>query len=190
MESWLANVFGNFFANIFAYIATQIMGVPMIGTAIIIVLASAGCILWHQWRIKNGKTGVESSHIIAFCLVGAAILMMGAASAYIWQQFFSHPTLQTETTSAPSQTIEPRPIKTVLRLQFFGDHRVPQAISSENIANWFAYFSPSISVTLQVPGGFEVPPNWAIFLTLDKPATYRQVITSFSNPEVMPLTEI
>ena len=66
------------------------------------MLALLGCFVWHQWRIKNGKTGVEPSHIIAFCLAGAALLMMAAAGAYIWQQF-----LQTQATSASSQASLP-----------------------------------------------------------------------------------
>ncbi len=48
-----------------------------------------GGVYWHKKRSKEGKSGVEPSHIIAFCLSSAALLMMVAAGAYIWQQFFS-----------------------------------------------------------------------------------------------------
>jgi len=93
-------------------------------------------------------------------------------------------------------TQEPQYIKTDLRLQFFGDHRIPYEVSSDNVASWFAYFSPSLAITPMdargntVAGGLKVPPNWAIFLALDKPAKFRQAIVTFSNPEVMPVTDV
>jgi hypothetical protein len=91
---------------------------------------------------------------------------------------------------------EPKSIKTALRLQFFGDYRIPHEISSDNVASCFAYYSPSLSITPKdasgntIAGGMEIPPNWAIFLALDKPAKFKQAIVSFSNPEVMPITDV
>lgn len=83
-----------------------------------------------------------------------------------------------------------RYIKTNVRLQFFGDHRIPHEVSSDNVCAWCAYFSASIQI--HGPEGevmFGSQPNWAIFLVLDKPASFRQAITSFSNPEVMPVID-
>jgi hypothetical protein len=91
----------NFFGNLFANMATQFMGAfPMSGALIIILLAPLGCFFWHRRRIRNGKTGVEPSHIIAVCLVIASLSLTGAAGAYIWQQFFSSPTVQQPSASA------------------------------------------------------------------------------------------
>ena len=87
-------------------------------------------------------------------------------------------------------------LKTDLRLQFFGDRRIPQEVSSDNVASWFAYFSPSLAITPKdargntIAGGLEIPPNWAIFVALDKPAKFRQAIVTFSNPEVMPVIDV
>lgn len=86
-------------------------------------------------------------------------------------------------------------IKTRLRLQFFGDHRIPHEVLSDNVAVWFAYFSASLSITPMdasgkpIEGGMQIPPNWVVFVALDKPAKYRQAIVSFSNPEVMPIAD-
>ncbi|MCW5590686.1 MAG: hypothetical protein KIS74_01180 [Burkholderiales bacterium] len=86
-------------------------------------------------------------------------------------------------------------IKTKVRLQFFGDQRIPHEVSSENVAVWFAYFSASLSITPMdangkpIDGGMQIPPNWVIFVALDKPAKFRQAIVSFSNPEVMPIVD-
>ena len=89
-----------------------------------------------------------------------------------------------------------RYIKTGLCLQFFGDLRIPQEVSSNNVASWLAYFSPSLKVNLKntqedtVPGCLGIPPNWVISIALDLPAKFRQAVVSFSNPEVMPITDI
>lgn len=94
-----------------------------------------------------------------------------------------------------AQNLDVRYIKTRLRLQFFGDHRIPHEVSSDNVAVWFAYFSASLSITPMdasgkpIDGGMQIPPNWVVFVALDKPAKFRQAIVSFSNPEVMPITD-
>lgn len=94
-----------------------------------------------------------------------------------------------------AQDLEPKYIKTTLRLQFFGDYRIPHEVSSDNVACWFAYFSASLSITPMdesgnsIAGGMQIPPNWAIFVALDKPSKFRQAIVTFSNPEVMPVTD-
>lgn len=100
-----------------------------------------------------------------------------------------------------AQNVEPGEVQvafvdTTLRLQFFGDRRIPHDLGSQNVATWFAYFSPSIQVTPaddkgnRMPGGFEVPPNWVILVVLDRPSSYRQGIATFSNPEIAPPIEV
>jgi hypothetical protein len=92
-------------------------------------------------------------------------------------------------------TISPTAIRTGIRLQFFGDTRIPQPIDSNNIASWFAYFSPSLSFEFKdkdgktLDGGTHIPPNWVIYLTLDKPASFKQVVVDFSNPSEMPIID-
>jgi hypothetical protein len=101
----------------------------------------------------------------------------------------------TQNANASAEDAELKYIKTNLRLQFFGDHRIPHEVSSDNVACWFAYFSASLSITPMdekgnvIKGGMQIPPNWAVFVALDKPAKYRQAIVSFSNQEVMPITD-
>jgi len=83
-----------------------------------------------------------------------------------------------------------------LRLQFYGDYRIPECVSSSNVVNWFTYYSPSLSMTPldinknPIAGGWQIPPCWVIFINLDKPTTYKQVKVSFSNSELMPITEV
>ena len=87
-------------------------------------------------------------------------------------------------------------LATRVRLQFFGDQRIPHEISSENVAVWFTYFSNSLSIQplgedgKPAPGGMAMPPNWVIFLALDRPSNFRQVLVSFSNQEAMPIVDI
>lgn len=86
-------------------------------------------------------------------------------------------------------------IKTALKLQFFGDYRTPIEVSSSNIASWYAYYSPSMRMTMhdadgKEVGGHEIPPSWAIFMALDLPSTFRQGVISFSNPEKISPMEV
>jgi hypothetical protein len=87
-------------------------------------------------------------------------------------------------------------VKTSIRLQFFGDRRIPHDLARENVATWFAYYSPSIKVSPQdaegkaMAGGFEVPPNWIVLIVFDQPTEYRQAVASFSNPEMAPPIEV
>jgi hypothetical protein len=91
---------------------------------------------------------------------------------------------------------QPGFVKTSVRLQFFGDRRIPLDVARENVATWFAYYSPSIKVTPQDPegkamaGGFEVPPNWVVLIVFDQPTDYRQAVATFSNPEIAPPIEV
>jgi len=76
----------------------------------------------------------------------------------------------------------------LLRLQFFGDDRIPTEIRSENVTTWFAYFTPRIkaeskdAATGKVSPLFETSKVWVLFLTLDKPTNYREVTVGFSAP--------
>jgi hypothetical protein len=79
---------GGWLANFFVNMATQIMGVTnMIGAFILAGLAALfGCIHLHRRRIKDGKTGVEPSHLMLFGLIGAVLSSSIALAGFIWQQ--------------------------------------------------------------------------------------------------------
>ncbi|HJW42587.1 MAG TPA: hypothetical protein VJ476_15335 [Rhizomicrobium sp.] len=125
------------------------------------------------------------NYFIGFC-GGSGVLLVIAAML-----FFDHSVYRA---LAPED--KPLPIKTGIRLQFFGDVRIPHVISSDNVATWFAYFTPSISMVPKdtdgktIAGGFEVPPNWAIFVAIDKAASFKQVLVEFSNTDLMPVIDI
>jgi hypothetical protein len=91
------------------------------------------------------------------------------------------------------------PPKTELRLQFYGGARIPTAIGTENIYYWFAQFSPSMGIKfldkagneITPPGGSpQYDPTWNVFVILKEPATFQQIVTTFSNPELLGPTEI
>ena len=89
---------------------------------------------------------------------------------------------------------------TVLRLQFYGDHRVPTAIGiPENVHYWYAQFSPSMDLSfLDKEGNEIVPPggaphfgpSWNVFVVMERPFLFRQIISIFSNPGKMGPSEI
>jgi hypothetical protein len=91
------------------------------------------------------------------------------------------------------------PPKTELRLQFYGGARIPTAIGTENVYYWYAQFSPSIGIKftdkagneIMPPGGSpQYDPIWNIFVVLKKPAAIKQIVGTFSNPELLGPTEI
>jgi hypothetical protein len=78
-----------------------------------------------------------------------------------------------------------------LRLQFFGDNRIPTEIAADNIASWFTGWSPSFVMTEldaqnQPRGSTVLPKTWFIFIAFDKPASFRQIVVSFSSPGFPP----
>jgi hypothetical protein len=163
-------------------------------------IAIAAIILAVDQAVKGSSTttsyltGIAGGPIWNYApafLVGlSAILIVAQRLGWVGSKTKFDTEASTHVSSSPTY------IRTELRLQFFGDQRTPHEISSVNIATWFAYFSPSITLTPQdasgnpLPGGFEVPPSWAIFITVDIPSSYRQATVRFSNPEVMPITEV
>jgi hypothetical protein len=90
----------------------------------------------------------------------------------------------------------PLPIKAGIKLQFFGDYRIPVQADATNVGDWFAYFGPSLSIQPldaagnPMEGGMAVPPHWVLFIAFDKPVLYRQVVVSFSNSAIAPITEV
>jgi hypothetical protein len=101
---------------------------------------------------------------------------------------------------SPQQVIPLGPIATSLRLQFYGDSRIPTPITPvENIHFWYAQFSPSIGIKYYDKDGNEIVPptgspkygpSWNLFVTLEKPTKWSRISVSFSNPEKMGPSEI
>ena len=124
-------------------------------------------------------------HLIMTGSVGALLFGGVALAGAIWKSY----------QPPPATEQAPLPIRTGVKLQFFGDQRIPTEITQNNVASWFAYFSRSLTITPQdaeghpIAGGMQIPPNWAIFISFDRPATYRQVIVDFSNPSAMPVID-
>lgn len=74
-----------------------------------------------------------------------------------------------------------------LRMQFYGDTRVPTEIRQSNVANWFAYYSPIAQVREDSPAGpgrvvLATPKTWAIFIAFDRPTEVRQIVVNFNAP--------
>jgi hypothetical protein len=75
-----------------------------------------------------------------------------------------------------------------VRIQFYGDDRLPTEIRNENVMDWYAYYSPSArSVYKDKATGKEetialIPKSWAIFLVLKRPVDYREITIGFSAP--------
>jgi hypothetical protein len=91
------------------------------------------------------------------------------------------------------------PPKTELRLQFYGGARIPTAIGTENVYYWYAQFSPSIGIKFRDNAGNEITPpggspqcdpTWNIFVVFKEAAAFKQIVTTFSNPELLGPTEI
>jgi hypothetical protein len=90
-------------------------------------------------------------------------------------------------------------VETELRLQFYGGLRDPTIVSSDNVYHWFAEHTPAIGVKFYDKNHNEiVPPNgtpvmdttWSIFVLLDRPAAFRQILVSFSDPAGLGPTDI
>lgn len=175
----------------------KMLETDMLLVLLFVALGSVLLVHWHNNRVRAGKRGMDPSHLIIGGLVGLAICLGAiAAGAYILKRS-SAPVVAGITGGSSADVQQPVGfVPSRLRLQFFGDDRLPVEISRDNVDSWFAYRSPTMAMTFtdkngkQRDDGFQVPPNWAIFIVLDKPATYRQVIPTFSNPDVMPFTEI
>jgi hypothetical protein len=144
--------------------------------------------LTNDWREKRGEPGfsMEPTYIVIAALVVALV-------AAIWGHVIRPSTKPI--IIVKEQIPSPQPLPTGIRLQFFGDNRIPTVISRNNVAVNFSYFTPSLSITPQdakgkaMAGGMQIPPNWVIFLSFDKPAIYTSIAVDFSNPAIMPIID-
>ena len=77
--------------------------------------------------------------------------------------------------------ITPKNVQTLIRLQFRGGQQAPIEIRAENILNWYTVwggkaeidFSDDKNNTLK---SMELPTTWVLFVSFDKPISYRQII--------------
>ena len=87
--------------------------------------------------------------------------------------------------TSDSTTLDESAKRTVLRLRFSGKLEPPASQFEENVASWFAYWSPGgRAVDQNGKMLFEVPSSWALFVTFEKPVIYRQARVSFSGASV------
>jgi len=146
-----------------------------------------GFIEHHGWDTVLTRVASRMSQHRPFWLALGVIIGAFAMS-------FAYPFLTTGTTNEVSASLP-----TSLKLQFYGDHRIPTEIGKENIYYWYAQFSPSVGVIFRDKDGNEIVPpggapsyrpTWDVFVILDKPTVRRQIQYSFSNPEKMWPAEI
>lgn len=79
----------------------------------------------------------------------------------------------------------------MLRLTFYGDHRHPTVVRSENIATWCAYYNQAARFTGQNLEGeevtlLEIPRSWAVFLCYESATQVSQIIASLNAPGLPP----
>jgi len=86
--------------------------------------------------------------------------------------------------NASATLTAPKELPTQVRLQFFGDTRIPVCVTSENVINWYANLT-----TFHLNGA---PHSfcWQVFLVFDTPVKYHQVIVTHSHPELAPTLEV
>lgn len=88
-----------------------------------------------------------------------------------------------------------QPIKTSLRLQFYGDNRIPALLLKENVYHWFALYSASREVTFlndrqQALLTTGVPKTWTILMLFGRPALYSETRVLFSGEGSWPPYEV
>lgn len=87
---------------------------------------------------------------------------------------------------------KPVPIDTSVRIEFFGDDRVPVGVLEENVSTWYALWSPSARIQMFAADGEPrgahniVPKSWSIFVVFDRPTEFRQVHVAFSGGALPP----
>jgi hypothetical protein len=70
---------------------------------------------------------------------------------------------------------------TMLRLQFVTGQPTPIALRSDNIFQWYVTWSAEATVSFITKSksnmeGFRVPKTWNIYITFDRPVSYKQLI--------------
>jgi hypothetical protein len=88
-----------------------------------------------------------------------------------------------------------QPIKTSLRLQCYGDDRIPTLLLKENVYHWFTLYSASREVTLvndqqQALLTTGMPKTWTILMLFERPALYSETKVLFSGAAPLPPYEV
>jgi len=78
-------------------------------------------------------------------------------------------------------------VKTELRLRFSGKYERPEGIHADNIENWYTLWNERQEVSFfgegnKQIGGLVSSGGWTIFVSFQKPTTYRELSVSFSDP--------
>ena len=107
--------------------------------------------IWGFWEwVGNGGVGLAALIIAANAALKDAPELLALAPSFLMARWWSYIPLALVVTGMGILVMRAlgwiglKYIRTGLRLQFFGDHRVPHEVSSDNIVNWFAYYTRSV----------------------------------------------
>ncbi|MBV8361110.1 MAG: hypothetical protein JO189_24705 [Deltaproteobacteria bacterium] len=87
----------------------------------------------------------------------------------------------------------PQNVLTNLKVEFFGDQRIPRELYQHNVATWYALWSPSATISQvdsttgkEIGRQLIVPKTWSIFLLFAEPARFRQIVLSAAGGDLPP----
>ena len=138
-----------------------------------VIAVSVASLFWstNQFMIARDPASFPIAKVIS--LWSDTLAIVGLLLAGLGYLFFERARLG----EAPGASV---------RIQFYGDNRLPVEIKSTNVANWFAYYSPHAEVRRHdsQSGAQEVlataPKNWAVFISYDRPTEVRQIVVHFT----------
>ena len=106
----------------------------------------------------------------------ALTLLMGLGGG-VWVHYFA------SKLNKKRGIIEAAP-RALLRLRFHGNTSTPDELYSENISNWFSFFTKSLSLSNEQKGSLvEVHPDWFLSVRFHHPVSYRQVKVSITGAD-------
>ena len=138
----------------------------------VVICACAGVLFWSTATYLLAKSQVEASDLgVALPFSVGAVGALGAACAGLL--------VENRGTALADHA--------VLRLQFFGDDRIPTKIRQENVGCWFSYFTQHAKISFKdvsdkVIQTHEIPKNWAIYIVFEKPTSFNEVTVGFNAP--------
>jgi hypothetical protein len=113
--------------------------------------------------------------------IPAKLAFIALAVWFGWVLMMSvHDRVTARSTEAPAE------IQTSVRMQFFGDTRIPTEIHSANVKHWFVMWHPSAAISWIAPDtgamvkGAEIPRTWTIFVLFERPVKVSEAVISFA----------
>jgi len=142
----------------------------------LVVAACLGVVAWATSSYLTGKNPTLAVRYFSL-LAGVAGALFVASAAFLFDR-----------AAFPLSSAIVAADAALVRIQFFGTDQLPTEVRRENIADWFAYYAPSVRATYKsTEDGKDkvfaaIPKTWAIFVVFDKPTIYREVTVGFSAP--------